>query len=418
MDAVPDRPETRVSQLRLFLEDLACDLCFFQHVTTEGAAAEGVKIKREAYLGAPGAYADVEVAPPGGPRYFVEIKHGYSSEYVVRSLRRKYGSPAAETRGAARVIVVIDLEGRPGAATLAGELAACLHPGLALELWDERKLLEHLRDRFQVEIESVTEADLLDVREAVDRAKGYYAFGGPSREAYTNDPLRAQLLWHFGFWRLRQIRESQAFPPRRILPPGSYQGVAVLMADLCSFSSYVRDTRDEEVSRHCLTSYYSKARYQVIGNGGMLYQFVGDEVVALFGIPDRRSGYPKAALDTAAALVDIGDSISEHWQRHIDRVQEKRGVHVGMAMGNLQMMSLRPFSRTHVGAIGDALNMAARLTAAAGPGEIVVSNALFRELDYPSQAAFAETEPVEARNVGRIKAWRWRPRAAPPPPHA
>src|SRR5262249_10939552 len=154
------------------------------------------------------------------------------------------------------------------------------------------------------------------------------AFGGPSLAEYTNEPLKSALLWHFGFWRLRQLRESRGLTPREIVPPGLYRGVAVLLADLCAFSSYVRDTPDDDVVRHCLTSFYSKARYQIINQGGMVYQFVGDQVIALFGVPDQRPGFVKEALDTAHALVDIGNSISNHWQRHIDRVQTSGGVHI------------------------------------------------------------------------------------------
>jgi class 3 adenylate cyclase len=182
--------------------------------------------------------------------------------------------------------------------------------------------------------------------------------------------------------------------------------VAILLADLSSFSAYVRDTRDDELIRNSLTSFYSKSRYQVLNNGGMLYQFVGDEVVALFGIPDRQPGFVQEALEAAKSLLNIGTSISNRWQRHIDRVQAFRGAHVGMAIGDLQIVSLRPFSRTRMGAIGDAINVAARLMAVAGPNEIVVSNALYNELDEEAQGAFEETEPVEARNIGRIKAWR------------
>jgi adenylate cyclase len=45
----------------------------------------------------------------------------------------------------------------------------------------------------------------------------------------------------------------------------------VLLADLCSFSSYVRDTADETIVRESLTAFYSKARYQIINSGGMLF---------------------------------------------------------------------------------------------------------------------------------------------------
>jgi class 3 adenylate cyclase len=304
------------------------------------------------------------------------------------------------------VVLVIDLEGRPDWPHLQAELTRCLRPPLTLEVWSEQRLFALMRERFGVEIGSISEDDLLDVRRAIDRAKGYHAFGGPSLALYENDPLRAELLWHFGFWRLRQLHEGRGLTPRDILPPGLYRGVVVLVADLCSFSGYVHDTREDEVIRECLTSFYSKTRYQILNSGGMLYQFVGDEVFALFGVPDQRPRFIQDAFDTARALLSIGQSVSNHWQRHIDRAQPSGGLHIGMAQGDVQIVSLRPFSRAHVGAIGDAMHVATQLLAHAGPSEIAVSNAFYRGLGEEAKGLFVETGPVEARNVGRIKAWK------------
>jgi len=79
---------------------------------------------------------------------------------------------------------------------------------------------------------------------------------------------------------------------------------------------------------------------------------------------------------------------------------------VGIALGDLQVVSLRPFSRLHVGAIGDCINIASRLLAQAGPGEIVLSNAFYQQLEEHRQVSCDEIEPVDARNVGRIRAWK------------
>ena len=133
--------------------------------------------------------------------------------------------------------------------------------------------------------------------------------------------------------------------------------------------------------RDCLTAFYAKSRHQIINAGGMLYQFLGDAVIALFGIPDRPGDYLRHALDCATSLSEIGDSVSNEWQRQIDRVQTASGVHIGMAIGDLQVMSLRPFSRAHMGCIGDSINMAARLMNVAGADDIVVSNMLYQRLD-------------------------------------
>jgi class 3 adenylate cyclase len=59
-----------------------------------------------------------------------------------------------------------------------------------------------------------------------------------------------------------------------------------------------------------------------------------------------------------------------------------------------------------MGVIGDPINLAARLQAAAQPNEIVMSNTFYNHLDGDSQSGLIEMEPMEARNVGNIKAWR------------
>jgi class 3 adenylate cyclase len=79
---------------------------------------------------------------------------------------------------------------------------------------------------------------------------------------------------------------------------------------------------------------------------------------------------------------------------------------VGVSSGELQIVSLRPFSRTHMGALGDCINVAARLMSTAGPGEIVATNNFHRQLDDAERAKFTEIEPVELKNVGRLRGWK------------
>jgi len=259
-----------------------------------------------------------------------------------------------------------------------------------------------LRASFGVEVNSISESEVLEMHSAVDRAQGRCAF----EETWTNDGLQNSLVWHYGFWRLKQLRQGYGLTPRMIVPPGMYPGVVTVMADLCGFSGYVKDTRKDEIIRHCLTTFYSKARYSILNTGGMMYQFVGDQVIGLYGIPDHPEGYVESAFDCAKALVDIGNSVSHEWQRQIDSVQKVRGVHIGICIGEMQVVSLRPFSRAHISGIGDVINLAARLLAHAGPSQIVASNTYYQALAPEYQAAFREAAPVEARNVGTIRAWQ------------
>jgi class 3 adenylate cyclase len=395
--------ENYLSELRLFLEEICCDLCRFQHVAQDGLQPEDVRINQEVYLGLSGAFADIEVKVPAAAPYFVEIKYGYPSDKIIRHLTRKYGTTTPFNKDASKVVLIVDRKHYDDWPAVEKEIQSRLRQGLGLEIWDEELLLSKIREQFNLDIDSLTEQRLSELHAAIDRAKGQHAFG----DSFSNDPLQSSLLWHFGFWMLRRIRESRQATPRTMVSPGLYKGVVVIFADLSCFSSYVRDTRDDEVVRHVLTSFYSKTRYQVLNYGGMLYQFLGDGVLALFGLPERSEQYVENALECAKGIIDIGNSVSNEWQRQIDHIQTAGGCHIGMAIGDLSILSLRPFSRAHMGAIADSINTAARLSSNAGPDEIVVSNALFQKLAEESQSLFTEMNPVEARNIGRIKAWRF-----------
>lgn len=403
-----------LEQLRLFIEELCCDLCRFRHVDT-GARPQGVRIWRELSLGQTGAFADVFVVPPSDPPYFLEVKLGLSRENVIAHLKRKYGPGSRAVERASRLVLVVDAQ-RLGAsleddmrailgggdASLVGQIRAAIDPALSLEVWDEGRLASLIQTVFGVELGALGIDDIQRVRAAVEAAKAKHAFGrsGP-------DSLEQSLLWHFGYWRLGELQRQGKLEPEKLLAPGMYRNVTVLLADLCSFSSYVRDTRDDGVVRHCLTSFYSKARYAILNSGGLLYNFVGDEVIALFGIPDE-DGRPAAALECAEALLDIGQSVSYHWQRHIDRVQKTAGLHVGIATGDLQIVPLRPYSPSQWGVVGDGINLGCRLMGVAGADEIVVSNAFYRQLPESAQSAFSELPDLDAKNVGSIRAWSTR----------
>ena len=395
--------ERYLRELRLFIEEICCNLCRFLHASEPGVTHEDVRITQESYVGVEGAFADIRIQAKDRAPYFIEVKYGYSRTQIVSSIARKYG-PNTDLGGATRVVVVLHPEGASMWAEIVSEALPLLQPGLQLELWDETKLFSMLRDLFGVEADSFSEEQILGMRTAIDKAKGKYAF----QETWANEDMQNALIWHYGFWRLRELRENNRRDARAIMPPGLYPDVAVVMADLCSFSSYVRDTREGDVIRHCLSTFYSKARYEILNSGGMMYQFVGDEVIGLFGMPDCREGYLQSALQCAKALVDIGSSVSHEWQRQIDRIQNAHGVHLGMALGDMQVVSLRPFSRAHLGGIGEVINLSARLLSHAGPGEIVASNTYYQALSPSHRALFQECEPIEAKNMGTIQAWKIR----------
>jgi class 3 adenylate cyclase len=414
MDAsVPDRAEL-VNLARLLLEDVCSDLVRYLHSPDDSAGFGTVRVDREFALGPPGAYADLRVQPQDAPAYFLEVKYGHDTETLLARVRRKYATLGGAPLEATKLVLVVDVAEHADWPAAESALRAFLPPHLALEIWDESRLEALMAECFGQTIESFAAPDLLAIRELTDEGREQRAFGHDGAASYAEAVLRQNLLWSFSSWRLRELADARGSGnPAQLVPAGVYPHVVALMADMSSFSRYVRDTPDEAIVRESLTNFYAKARYQVINAGGMLLQFVGDEVVALFGIPDRRPGYVEAATHTACRLLDIGSSVAHHWQRQIDHIEPDGGVHIGMAMGRVQLVQLRALDHGRLAAIGDCLNLAGRLVSLASPGQIMVSNVLHHALDG-SRYEFLEQAPFEARNVGTIRPWRLIPPATTP----
>jgi adenylate cyclase len=394
------------SELGAFLDEICADLCRFECAAAAGCAPADVSIEREVTL-APDLHADIRVEPPGGAPFFVEIKLEYQPAALVERIRRKYGTPSPAWRGAGRLAVVVDRTGLADWPQVERALRGAASPELALDIWDVATLLERIRATFGAEISSVSRASLLDVRAAIEQAQWRTAFEGK----FPDDARTASLLWHFSPWELARLHRQASLGPDAILESRLYDGAVVVMADLCSFSSYVRDTRDPAVIRRRLTEYYSLARYAVLNAGGMLYQFVGDEVVGVFGLHQPPAAATGQALACARSLCEVGNAVSSAWQRTLDRVQPSKGVHIGIGMGEVGLLPWRPFSRTHVGFIGEPLNLAARLMGEARSGEIVATNTFYTSLDGAHRALFEQLQPIEAKNVGLIQGWRTTHRA-------
>ena len=239
--------DTEIRELRVFLESVVCDLCRFRHAVDDGVPPAGTQIHQEVRLG-PGAFADIRIAAGDLPPYFVEVDYGYSRERVVESIRRKYSRRIAGQRGRQQGHPP---RGRgPGPRAVRPGGGAPWRPGPRTRSRGVGRsaapdgLPEDIRPGGR---RARAETGCSSWVQAIDRAKAAEAFGIAAAE----DPLQSMLLWHFAYWRLGQLREAGCVDARAVLPPGLYAGVVVLMADLCAYSSYVRDTRN---SASCTTA--------------------------------------------------------------------------------------------------------------------------------------------------------------------
>lgn len=146
--------------------------------------------------------------------------------------------------------------------------------------------------------------------------------------------------------------------------------VAVLFADIRGFSSTCESLAPERVVAY-LNMYFTAMVDEIFQHKGTVNKFVGDMIVALFGAPVKMDRPERGAVRAAVAMQRRMRSMKEPWIRA--HFHTGMGVSAGMAVvGNIG--SPRHMDYT---AIGDEVNVAARLQSMARGGQVLVSRAVY-----------------------------------------
>jgi class 3 adenylate cyclase/tetratricopeptide (TPR) repeat protein len=163
----------------------------------------------------------------------------------------------------------------------------------------------------------------------------------------------------------------------------SRRTVTVVFTDVVE-STPLGERLDPEALRRVMSEYFYRMRGIVEGHGGTVEKFIGDAVMAVFGIPTL---HEDDALRAARAAVEMRDELS----RLNVELESERGVTIAMRTGvNTGEVVAGDPSRGQTLAIGDPINTAARLEQAASPGEILLGGTTRRLLRDAVRA-----EPVE-----------------------
>ena len=149
--------------------------------------------------------------------------------------------------------------------------------------------------------------------------------------------------------------------------------VTILFADVTE-STALGDMLDPEDVRALMGRYYTHARRIMQEHGGTLEKFIGDAVMAVFGLPHAHGNDAERTMAAALALREAVANDALLGGRLLLRI----GINTGEVIATSDPQS-GDFLVT-----GDAVNVAARLQQVASPGEIVVSE---RAADA-AQAAF------------------------------
>jgi class 3 adenylate cyclase len=147
--------------------------------------------------------------------------------------------------------------------------------------------------------------------------------------------------------------------------------ITVVFSDVAG-STALGERLDAESLRGVMGRYFEEMRAVLERHGGTVEKFVGDAVMAVFGIPvvheDDALRAVRAAAEMRDALIPLNDELQR--ERGV-RIQVRVGVNTG------EVVSGDPSGGQRF-ATGDAVNVAARLEQAAQPGEILVGESTYR----------------------------------------
>jgi class 3 adenylate cyclase/tetratricopeptide (TPR) repeat protein len=166
----------------------------------------------------------------------------------------------------------------------------------------------------------------------------------------------------------------------------------ILFADIVG-STALGEAADPELVRRTLARAFAQMRESLALHGGTVEKFVGDAVMAVFGVPQAHDDDADRAIRAAFALRDLVAALSPSLPFPL-------ALRIGVSTG--QVVAGVDGADTLV--TGSVTNAAARLQQSATPGEIVVGS-LTRQITQGG-VRYGAARQIEAKGFGVIEAYR------------
>jgi adenylate cyclase len=168
---------------------------------------------------------------------------------------------------------------------------------------------------------------------------------------------------------------------------GEKRVITVVFADIRGFTQ-MAEKMDPWAISHLLNEYFNRMTEIIFKNGGTIDKFIGDAIMILFGAPIAQ---PDAAIRALKTAEEMRKALKEMHQNLGD---SERAFHIGIGIntGEVFVGNLGSDNHKEYTALGDAVNIAARLESLAKPGQILFSEQVLREAG--DRVQFKRLDPV------------------------
>ena len=187
--------------------------------------------------------------------------------------------------------------------------------------------------------------------------------------------------------------------PKELKFGGKSQELTVLFSDIRSFTSFSEKHKTQEVVK-TLKEYLSAMVEIIKENKGIVDKFVGDEIMALFGVPYYYENHAYNACKCALMMADKLRELQKKWKKEGRELLEIGiGIHTGNAIvGNLGSEQIFDYT-----AIGDTINCGSRIEPEnknyKTKNHILISGVTYETVKDKVEAKFLETKILRGRKV-------------------
>ena len=152
--------------------------------------------------------------------------------------------------------------------------------------------------------------------------------------------------------------------------------ITVLFADLSGFTPMAERMDAEDVGQ-IMSAYFSAVTPAISKHGGIIEKFIGDAVMAVFGLPQTNENDPengvRAALEMQQALIELNDRMTAEWGFRL-------GMRIGVNTGPVVAKYLGGSRERDFTVVGDTVNLTSRLETAAPVGGVLISHDTYRHV--------------------------------------
>ena len=168
---------------------------------------------------------------------------------------------------------------------------------------------------------------------------------------------------------------------------------ALLFLDIRGFTT-IAQRREPQETMNILNTFFAAAVPLIESNGGVVDKFVGDGLMALFGIPKPLGNNGLSAINAAIELQQLCAKLNAEGAYGPGIILE---VGIGVAKGKVIAGNIGSAHRMSFTAIGPTVNLAARLCAYAGRNEILCCN--FCYLDVQQHVVTARLSAITLKGI-------------------